>query len=350
MNKSKIVLAVIGGVTLVGALVAGFFLWQAANAKTIAIEGDFDEGVDGLDTVMQKAAALARKSVFPSQDSVNIYAKNRDMFEEWRSEALNLASRGDKKFAETTSAAFKEFLLNEAKRLSSLPGAAEGHFIKPAFPFGPFKEFILDGKLPPEAKLPVLQRQWDDITFIIETLNAAGALEVTGADVKVVQKPVEDTRVVNKKKRSSKRPSAARKQQSSEEPKEEISSESYVFTFIARPAGLVSVLNAFNVCDRFVTVDTFSFSKESDYLSEAIMIKKGGPDAVVNKRQQRRGARRRDAKDGSVEKKVETPRERALRMGIVSDPSCESPLTVSITLTIRDFGTLSATSDREEKK
>ena len=103
MNKSKIVLAVIGGVTLVGALVAGFFLWQAANAKTIAIEGDFDEGVDGLDTVMQKAAALARKSVFPSQDSVNIYAKDRDMFEEWRSEALNLASRGDKKFAETTS-------------------------------------------------------------------------------------------------------------------------------------------------------------------------------------------------------------------------------------------------------
>jgi hypothetical protein len=350
MNKSKIVLAAIGGVTLVGALVAGFFLWQASNAKTIALEGDFDEGTDGLDTVMQKAAALAGKSVFPSQESVKILEKNREMFDEWRCEALNLASRGDKKFAETTSAAFKEFLLNEAKRLSSLPGSADGHLIKPAFSFGSFKEFILDGKLPPEAKLPMLQRQWDDITFVIETLSAAGALEVTGVDVKVTQKSVEDSRVASKKKRFSKRAVANKKQQSTADEKEQISSESYVFTFLARPAGVVNVLNALNVCDRFVTVDAFSFFKEADYLTEAISNKKDGNESVVKKRQLRTRSRRRDAKNGDEEKKVETPRERALRMGIVSDPLCESPLTVSITLTIRDFGTLSADSEEEEKK
>lgn len=348
MNKSKIVLAAIGGVTLVAALAAGFFLWQASNAKTAVLEGDFEEGTDGLDAVMQKAASLAGKAVFPSQESEKMFEANREKFDEWRAEALNLASRGDRKYQETTPAAFKEFLLNEAKRLSSLPGSANGCLIKPGFPFGPFKEFILDGKLPPEAKLPSLQRQWDDITFAIETLRTAGALEVTGLEIKAPAKPVEEKKAVGKKKRSSRRPAAGRKQQDETE-KEEASCESYVLTFLARPAALVRTLNALSTCERFVTVEGFSFFKESDYLVEAISSnKKEASESVTKKRSSRSRSRRREAKE--EEQKVETPRERALRMGIISDPSCDSPLTVSVTFSIRDFGTLSAEAEEEEKK
>ena len=65
MNKSKIALAATGGMTLIASLAAGFFLLKAFNAKTAALEGDMEEGIDGLGTVMQKATSLSRKPVYP---------------------------------------------------------------------------------------------------------------------------------------------------------------------------------------------------------------------------------------------------------------------------------------------
>lgn len=350
MNKSKIVLIAIGGTTLVASLVALFFVYTASSAKTAALEGDFDEGTDGLSTVMAKATDLSRKSVFPCKKSVDAYKANRDKFDEWRSEALNVASRGDRTFPPTTSAAFKEFLLSESRRLSSLPGGVSGVLIKPEFAFGPFKEYILDGKLPPEAKLQELQRQWDDIVFVTEAIAKAGALELTSLEIKSSAAKQEESESVKAKKRPGKRPRPAKKQASGEKAKAEIFKQSYTFTFRARPAAFVSVLNAMNVCDRFVTVDSFSFVKESDYLVEALSVGKKDPEERVAKRSARssRAARRRAAQEEET-KKVESPREQALRLGIVSDPDLDSPLLVTVSLTIRDFGTLSAEGTKSEK-
>ena len=145
MNKSKIAVAATGGTTLIASLAAGFFLLKAFNAKTAALEGDMEEGIDGLGTVMQKATSLSRKPVYPCEKSVKEYEAKRDKFNEWRADALTIASRGDRNFTKTTSAAFKEFIFEESKRLVSLPGSVNGSLMKPDFPFGPFREFILDG-------------------------------------------------------------------------------------------------------------------------------------------------------------------------------------------------------------
>ena len=43
---------------------------QAFNAKTVALDGDMEEGIDGLAAVMQKATSLSRKPVYPCEKSV----------------------------------------------------------------------------------------------------------------------------------------------------------------------------------------------------------------------------------------------------------------------------------------
>ena len=117
MNKSKIVLAAVGGVIGVAALAAAFLAWRSWSAVSEARDGG-DSG-EGLDSVVAKAASLSRKAVYPCAASVKAIDANRERFEEWRDEAARIAARGDRKFDPTTPAAFKEFLLAEAKRLSA---------------------------------------------------------------------------------------------------------------------------------------------------------------------------------------------------------------------------------------
>ena len=50
------------------------------------------------------------------------------------------------------------------------------------------------------------------------------------------------------------------------------------------------------------------------------------------------------------EKKVESPREAAIRQGVVTDPALATPLSVTLKLTVRDFGTLAAGEHEEEEK
>ena len=180
MNKSKIVLAAVGGVIGVAVLAAAFLAWQSWSAVSEARDGG-DSG-EGLDSVVAKAASLSRKDVYPCAANVKAIDANRERFEEWRDEAARHAARGDRKFDPTTPAAFKEQLLFDAKRISALPGSVDGAIVKPDFPFGAFREYILDGKLPPEAQLPKLQRQWDDVTFFVEELSKAGVDELTAVE------------------------------------------------------------------------------------------------------------------------------------------------------------------------
>lgn len=343
MNKSKLALAVTGGATLVASLAAGFFLLQAFNAKTVALDGDMEEGIDGLAAVMQKATSLSRKPVYPCEKSVKEYEAKRDKFNEWRADALTVASRGDRTYNKTSSAAFKEFIFEESKRLSSLPGSANGALMKPDFPFGPFREFILEGKLPPESRLSILQRQWDDITFLIETLAKAGVLEITAIESKPAQKISAEKASAAPKKRSAKKMRTQRKKEQAEESTEaEVSAERYAFTFLAKPDAFVRVLDEFNVSERFVTVESFSFLKTSDFLIDAISYsKKDAAEASSRGRSSsRRSSRRRAGKEEEEKTSTLSPREQALKVGVVSDPAYEAPLTVSITLTIRDFGSL----------
>ena len=153
MNKNKTILLSIAGVIALASAVMAYLDWSAYSAKTAALEGDDMEGIEGLESVIVKAEKLSRKEIYPSAESVKAIEEKIARLEEWQKEAKRLASRGDKVFAKTTPAAFKEFIVTDAKRLSQLPGDVGGALVKSEFTFGPFKEYIAEGKMPAESEL-----------------------------------------------------------------------------------------------------------------------------------------------------------------------------------------------------
>lgn len=342
MNKSKIVLAAVGGVIGVAALATAFLAWRSWSAVSEARDGG-DSG-EGLDSVVAKAATLSRKAVYPCAASVKAIDANRERFEEWRDEAARLAARGDRKFDPTTPAAFKEFLLAEAKRLSALPGSVDGALVKPGFPFGAFREYILDGKLPPEAQLPKLQRQWDEVTFFVEELAKAGVGELTAVEFIAAAPEQEKKPAPRKGQKKPKRKDS--KVGGDDGPKELV--ERYTLQFTASPAAFVRVVNAFGVCDRFVTVDDFSFVRAQDDVKEAFDAQEKKNAPAASSRRSRRS--RRGESEAAEEKKAESPREAAIRQGVVTDPALATPISVTLKLTVRDFGTLVAGEHEEEEK
>ena len=342
MNKSKIVLAAVGGVIGIAALATAFLAWRSWSAVSEARDGG-DSG-EGLDSVVAKAATLSRKAVYPCAASVKAIDANRERFEEWRDEAARLAARGDRKFDPTTPAAFKEFLLAEAKRLSALPGSVDGALVKPGFPFGAFREYILDGKLPPEAQLPKLQRQWDEVTFFVEELAKAGVGELTAVEFVAAAPEQEKKPAPRKGQEKPKRKDS--KAGGDDGPKELV--ERYTLQFTASPAAFVRVVNAFGVCDRFVTVDDFSFVRAQDDVKEAFDAQEKKNAPAASSRRSRRS--RRGESEAAEEKKAESPREAAIRQGVVTDPALATPISVTLKLTVRDFGTLVAGEHEEEEK
>ena len=131
-----------------------------------------------------------------------------------------------------------------------------------------------------------------------------------------------------------------------EGPKELV--EKYTLQFTASPTAFARAVNAFGVCDRFVTVDDFSFVRAHDDVKEAFDAQEKKNAPAASSRRSRR-SRRGEPEEGE-EKKVESPREAAIRQGVVTDPAIATPLSVTLKLTVRDFGTLAAGEHEEEEK
>lgn len=329
MNKTKMILAGTGGVIGLTVLVMAYLTWSAFSAKTVALEGDEEEGTDGLETVMDKAESLSRLTsnhpVYPCQESLKAIASNQSVIADWKNEATKLATRGDRVFPKTTPPAFKTFIVADAKRLAMLPGNVSGALVKPEFAFGPFREYIVEGKMPTEAQLPELQRRWDDVATVVELLSQSGVAELTDIQFKGAEAKAEETNLKGKKK--------AAKGKKTEPAAEGPKSYSYVFTFATKPAGFAKVLNTLAVSERFISVDGFTFSRAKDALAEAL----GGEEkkeaaAFGGRRGRRRGA--------AVQEKKEEKKEAA--SGIVTDPLLEEPVSVMLTATVYDFRSLEA--------
>ena len=268
MNKTKVILSATGGTIVVAVLAMAYFVWNSYAAKIAAAEGDEDEGVDGLEQVIARADSLSRKRPYPGEDSVREIVSNREAVVAWREGAFSLASRGDRPVMPTTDAAFKEFIVGDAKRIASLPGDG-GHIAADDFDFGPFKPYISEGKLPSREELPVLQRQWDDFATVAETLSTCGAVRITAFAFKVAQKAVEP----ENNKRQSRSSRGGKKAQKPDARKSEASGPSlqtYSISFQTRAPAFVKILNALGTLERFVVVDDFSFARETDVVAAAL--------------------------------------------------------------------------------
>lgn len=329
MNKTKMILAATGGVIGLAVLVMGYFTWDAYSARTAAIEGDDEEGTDGLDTVVSKAQTLSRKPVYPCAASLTAIESNRAAVAAWYEDANKLASRGDRPIESTTPAAFKTFIVQDAKRLAALPGTVNGALVKPDFAFGPFKDYIAEGKMPSEAQLVELQREWDDVALLVETLAKCGIAELTDVQFKdrVVKEEPKDKN--QKAKQNNRKPAKGKKAEVEvREPK----AYTYAITFTAKPAAFVKAVNAFATCERFVTVESFTFNRGRDVIADAL----GGAEKKAESQSTGRRGRRRGAAVVEEEKKDDT----AAKNGIVTDPQLDAPLTVVMTATVYDFRSL----------
>ena len=338
MNKSKIVLAATGGVIGLAVLVMAFLVWRAFEAKVAATEGD--EENEGLETVVGNANRLSRKPVYPCAASVEAIASNKASAAAWKDEAFKLASRGDRPLKPMTAAQFKTDMVTEAKRLVGLPGGVQGKIAKPEFTFGPFREYIAEGKMPSESRLPELQRQWDDLTLIVETLSGCGVSELVDIQLKAKAEEKPDETAAKGKRR----PVRNKKSKADEEAAVSApSAQGYVITFTTRPLGFVKCINAFETCERFCVVEDFTFLRESDVIATAL----GGGDKKEAAAQQSGGRRRRRGQ-AEVQKAEEGEKP---KNGIITDPLLDAPFKVTLTVSTYDFKTLQdAPKENEEDK
>ena len=347
MNKTKMILAGTGGAIGLIVLVLAFLVWQAFSAKTAAIEGDDEEGTDGLETVEARAQTLSRKPVYPCAASVSALAENQKLIDEWCKEGLSLAARGDKIFPKTTPAQFKTDLVAEAKRLMGLPGSVQGKLTKPDFAFGPFKNYIAEGKMPAETELAELQRRWDDVVTVTELLVTNGVSELVDVQFAAAKKDEANEAKDKRNARDKRKGSANSKPQNL---KTSNTSFSYVFTFSARPAAFIRTINALESCERFVTVDTFSFARPSDVIAEAFGGDEKKAEAQASGRRGRRGRRGSGEADSSpLRTSGQETASPEGRNRIVTDPLLDAPMTVTMTVTVHDFRSLEEKPEEVKK-
>ena len=346
MNKTKMILAGIGGAIGLVVLVLVFFVVQAFSAKTAAIEGDDEEGTDGLETVESRVQSLGRKPIYPCAASVTAIEKNQESVDEWCKDGLSLAARGDRIFPKTTSAQFKTDLVRDARRLMALPGGVSGKLVKPDFAFGPFKDYIVEGKMPSEAELAELQRKWDDVAMITEMLATNGVAELVDVQFVVAKKDEgRETKDARQGKTDKKKGSAKSNNRTIEQ---SIISYSYLFTFSARPAAFIQVLNGLEQCERFITVDGFSFVRPGDVIAEAL----GGGDEKKAAEQAsggRRGRRGRRGETAAVPAAADRGGTTSGKNGVVTDPLLDAPMTVTMTVSVHDFRSLEENGEGASK-
>ena len=344
MNKTKLTLAVSGGIFGVAALVMAYFIWSAYAARTAALEGD-DES-EGLETCLAKAQTMSRKPVYPCAESVKAIDAKAAELAAWKTDALKLAARGDKAFPKTTPAAFKAFIVADAKRLAALPGAADGKIVKPAFDFGPFKDYITGGKMPADDKLAEFQRKWDDVATVVEFLSQAGVAELTGIAFKDAAAEQADQAADDRSRRKARAKQQAKPRKGAPEAEEkQPSAFTYVFTLESRAPGFVKAVNALSTAERFIVVDDFSVAQGQgrDAISDALGGDEKKSSQQASSRRSRRGRR------GAAQEEPTAQADALAKSGVVTDPLLDAPKVITLTLSVYDFHSLEE-EDSEEKK
>lgn len=347
MNKIKLIVVIVSGVMGVLVLGAIFMTYQAYSSKTAVLAGNPDEGIIGYNDALAKVQSLFRQKEFPSERNISLAKANQEQVVNWMSEALKFVQKGDRIEQKVTREIFKEFIVGDSQRLIHLKSEIinenqTNDLAKADFSFGPFKDYIKEGKLPTDTELIKLQRQWDDVSLISELLAKSQVSELMDVQFKAqpVVKKENETKSANKKGRK-----AGQKNVKEEQPLTD--AQSYIFTFTAKPNAFVNVLNELVKCERFIVVDDFTFSRGTDVLAAALGLTEKSIDSSASetgRRSRRRAKTSSDEKDTAGEKKTDN------RGGVVTDPTRDAILTVVLTVTVHDFRSLVSTDSDDAKE
>lgn len=326
MSKNQIVMIAIGGVTLVIVLALGYLAFDAYSTA-----GEAAEEIDSAASTIQR---LLRADVSPDRESEIAFKKNSDIVVGWTDAAIAAASAGDRAIVkDVNEAAFKQQLVDKARELSELPGGVDGKIVKSDFTFG-FPDFVTGDKIPAKDKLPLLQRQWGDITLLVETLQECGVVEIVSI---APASPVPETSAAQQEEPVRGRKDKKKKKKSAEDEKPAYSVEKYAVDFRAKPSALVKTLNALATASRFIVVDSLSFAREADTIALALGEGEKGQSA------QQQGSGRRRRRRGAEEQQeapaaAEAPAEQ--KVGIVTDPQTDAPFLVRMLVSTYDFGSV----------
>ncbi len=324
MSKTKIILISIGGVIALATIALLVLICTAFSSRS--------EQAEELDVTRSDAERLVRLPIYPGAAGVQALESNRMDFVSWSADARALAARGDQAFERTTPPAFKTFLVEEARRLSELPGAVEGKLVKAGFAFG-FSEYISGGVMPKEEDLPRLQREWYDVSTVIEALAVTGVTEIAEVAIQAEQKASDDD--ANKSRKNKRKAKAKAEAGATSLP----NVTRFSVTFKALPQGIVNAMNALAASSRFIVIDDLSFMHETDALASALDGDK--KDETNSRRTSRRRRNTASAENatgfGTANGEGANTETNAVR--IVSDPSKVLPFKVSIRFSVYDFRT-----------
>ena len=319
MNRTKITILSIAGVSLLLSLVLGYLVWDAWSTKGVN-EADLEGYHNDLDS-------LKRLPVFPCAEGVKAIGENRALYVDWLDEAHTAASTGDRRFEATTPAAFKAQMNDDAHRLGDCPGTQDGKLVKAGFSFG-YGELIGGSTLPVEADLPRLQREWFDLVHVIELMADSGVSAVTAVELgKGVSAAVEDPKSSGKgkdKKKDKKDKNKPKKDaaKSAAPAAGDALVSKFDITFMASSAALVKTFNALTADTRFIVIDSYEFVRDRDELNEKLAGKK---QEVTKKRGRGR----------QQEKQEET----SVKGTVVIDPQAQADLKVKLSVSVYDFRT-----------
>ena len=195
MTKQQKLGACFGGAVGVIALALGWFLYSAYAEHQAAVEGDAEEGTEGLVGAKEKNANYYEKSnPFPSAEAIALVKSNEMAYAAWKAAALDLASRGDcpppPEGLERT--VFKQTLYEQVTKMQKLPGGAVGRICAPTFLFG-FDQYLGEtGGTPEQKDLPKLYAQLATITNVVDIFAQSGVLEVRAFERLATQEDAEE--------------------------------------------------------------------------------------------------------------------------------------------------------------
>lgn len=326
MSKNQIVMAAIGGVTLVAAAALGYLAFDAYSSKS--------EAVEERDGAAETVKRLLRAEVSPDKESELAYKKNADTLSGWTEAALATAAAGDRAVRDDLNpAAFKKKIVDEARALAELEGEVEGKVVKAGFNFG-LPDFVTGDKLPEQELLPKYQRVWGDVRLVFELLQGCGVAEIVRIEPAGAA-PAQGAQPQQEEKPKAKNRSRARKEAEAEKPAYTV--EKYAVDFRARPAALVKAVNALATTPRFIVVDSMAFAREGDMIASALgegeKTRGGAQEQFAGERRQSRRKNKKAVEE--VEKPAEESED---KKGLVNDPAKEAPFLVKMTLSTYDFG------------
>ncbi|MBR0196625.1 MAG: Amuc_1100 family pilus-like protein [Kiritimatiellae bacterium] len=316
MNKNKITMCVIGGISLLVVLVFAYLTYSAYTEK--------GEKLEDLEAAVSRVQGAGRAKIEPSKSSINDIETNRVELLSWKEHALEEAAAGDKYIElNITPSAFRQNMTQQdMKELASKPGGVDGRIAKDDFCFG-FDS--LKNNNPDASELPILLRQWEDIKFFVDVLSDCGAVEVVSVEKGSAKPPEVKEEPPKRGGKNKKEP---------EPPKPLADTQSYTIVFTARQVALVKVINTIVTSERFTIIDEFSFKRTRDTLAEALGDKEKDSSGAKAQggRRRRRGAS--EEAQAEAQEGVEV-----VKKGLVVDPASDAPFEVTLKLTTYDFGT-----------